>query len=322
MISPLELQRLRDLPIEGVAQRLGLEVIRHKALCPFHADKHPSLSFSTSRNSYRCWVCGAGGGTIDLVMQVRKTNFCEACEWLGASHDLPTASPGLPKGEGTGSPQKGGERGFEAWRYARFFEHPFLSDVARKFLFEERMLDPRVISWCRVTSWQDRNGVNWLQIPYYDLEGKLIGLQNRNLNYPARPLPIGEAAVKGFSPRFRFPYGSHCSIYNLPVLRLLQPHGECWIAEGSSDCWSLLSDHHKAIAIASATLLQPRDKELLLRVSKELSVRWKMAPDRDEPGRRLACQLKEILPDLEIVELPEGCKDYSDSYVKRHKGNS
>ena len=36
-----EIQRLRDLPIEGVAERLGLRVTRHKCLCPFH-DDHPS----------------------------------------------------------------------------------------------------------------------------------------------------------------------------------------------------------------------------------------------------------------------------------------
>jgi hypothetical protein len=34
-----ELQKLRDLPIEEVAERLGLRVVRHKALCPFHDDQ-------------------------------------------------------------------------------------------------------------------------------------------------------------------------------------------------------------------------------------------------------------------------------------------
>ena len=37
-----ELQKLRDLPIEGVAERLGLQVKMHKALCPFHDDHHAS----------------------------------------------------------------------------------------------------------------------------------------------------------------------------------------------------------------------------------------------------------------------------------------
>ena len=29
-----EIQKLRDLPIEGVAKQLGMVVKRHKALCP------------------------------------------------------------------------------------------------------------------------------------------------------------------------------------------------------------------------------------------------------------------------------------------------
>ena len=37
-----QLQQLRDLPIEGVAERLGLTVRGHKCLCPFHDDHHAS----------------------------------------------------------------------------------------------------------------------------------------------------------------------------------------------------------------------------------------------------------------------------------------
>ena len=78
-----ELQKLRDLPIEEVAERLGLRVVRHKALCPFHDDHHASLSFKVSRNTFRCFVCGASGGTIDLVMKYLNKDFKEACRWLG-----------------------------------------------------------------------------------------------------------------------------------------------------------------------------------------------------------------------------------------------
>jgi len=42
-----------------------------------------------------------------------------------------------------------------------------LNEEARRFLFEERRLDARVVRWCRLTSWKDRQGVPWLQIPYY-----------------------------------------------------------------------------------------------------------------------------------------------------------
>ena len=83
-----ELQKLRDLPIEGVAERLGLRVVRHKALCPFHDDHHASLSFSVRRNSFRCFVCGASGGTIDLVMRHLSLGFREACRWLADENNI------------------------------------------------------------------------------------------------------------------------------------------------------------------------------------------------------------------------------------------
>ena len=290
----IQLQKLRDLPIEGVAERLGLRVVRHKALCPFHDDHHASLSFKVSKNTWRCFVCGASGGTIDLVMRHLGMSFLEACRWLADEHNV-ILTEYQPKEEKPPKP-------FDASRYSRYFERPWLNDEARRFLFEERRLDARVVRSCRLTSWKDYNGIPWLQIPYYDRQGKLIGIQNRNL-------------VKGATPRFRFPSGSQCTIYNLSVLNLLKPGEVLFIAEGCSDCWSLLSAGYKAIAIPSATLLSKKDVNLLQTLSSELSVRYEMYPDRDAPGERLFMQLKEVLPQLVHHQLPPGCKDFSDYYL-------
>ena len=298
MMDRLELQKLRDLPIEGVAERLGMQIVRHKALCPFHDDHHASLSFSMRRNTFRCFACGAHGGTIDLVMKRQNMGFKEACQWLKNKKTLPLP---LPVREGSNYLQE--QVVFDSSRYARFFERPWLLPEARRFLFEERRLDPRVVRWCRLTSWKDRKEVPWLQIPYYDQEGRLVGVQNRNL-------------VKGGLPRFRFPQGSECGIYNLPVLKRLRPGDELWIAEGCSDCWALLSAGHKAIAIPSATLLTKKDKELLSQLSLGLSLglSFHMYPDQDAPGERLFLQLQKVLPTLVHHQLPEGCKDYGEYY--------
>ena len=294
-----DIEKLRSLPSEGVAQRLGFKVERHKTLCPFHNDHTPSLTFK--KNKFRCWSCGESGDTISLVMKVLNKDFLEACRWLAGA---PLLSP--QKGGRTEAPlsssQGRGEPCFNPERYVRFFERPWLNDEARRFLFDERRLDARVVRWCRLTSWKDSQGVPWLQIPYYDRQGKLIGIQNRNL-------------VKGATPRFRFPSGSQCTIYNLPVLNLLKPGEVLFIAEGCSDCWSLLSAGHKAIAIPSATLLSKKDVNLLQTLSSELSVRYEMYPDRDVPGERLFMQLKEVLPQLVHHQLPPDCKDFSDYYL-------
>lgn len=303
-----EIQKLRDLPIEGVAEQMGMVVKRHKALCPFHDDHHASLSFNTRRNSCRCYVCmGDSVGTIDLVMKYLGKDFLSACRWLAEVNGVYLeASPDASSDASLSS-------SFDAGKYARFFEHPWLNGAARRFLFEERRIDERVARWCRLTSWTDRKGVNWLQIPYFDMEGKLIGIQNRNLDYKKNQKMLVDA------PRFRFPYGARCSIYNLPVVKMLKPGERLFITEGCSDCWAMLSAGHKAIAIPSATLLKPEDKKWLAEMGELLHTEWHMFPDRDAPGESLFLQLKEILPQLVHHQLPPECKDFSEYYLKEKK---
>ena len=375
-----QLQRLRSLPVEAVAERLGLRVVRHKSLCPFHDDHHASLSYSPSRNTFRCFVCDARGGTIDLVMRHLNMSFPDACRWLanGTNIILDTYRPRTPTADRPARP-------FDAARYARLFEHPWLSDEARTFLFTERRLNPRVVSWCRLTSWTDRQGTHWLQTPYFDASGQLIGLQNRNLDYgkqkgdereetgadnkqgqavegdgkqgqavegeqgqgsdgkqgqgvegkQGQAVDVkqghgsegkqgqaveseskkGQGSESREAPRFRFPYGSRCTVYNLPVTAMLRPGEPLFITEGCSDCWAMLSAGHKAIAIPSATLLSQADKALLRDLAQRLGTSFHMFPDRDAPGERLFMQLREVLPGVQHHQLPVDCKDFAEYYV-------
>ena len=333
-MDKFELQKLRDLPIEGVAERLGLQVRMHKCLCPFHDDHHASLTFSMRRNTFRCFACGASGGTIDLVMRRLNLGFKEACRFLDErrmtkdeklfSNSQIATSFSLSAREAFGVLDKKENRvpQFDASRYERFFERPWLSTEARKFLFDERRIDQRVVRWCRLTSWQDKHGIPWLQIPYYNRERQLVGIQNRNLRKENQNENQNEQfsnsqildRKENRAPRFRFPQGSECGIYNLPVLNRLAKGEPLYITEGCSDCWAMLSSGHKAIAIPSATLLKPKDVEQLSTLSSQLSTPFHMFPDQDAPGERLFLQLRQLLPNLEHHQLPPGCKDYSDYY--------
>ena len=309
LMNKFELQRLRNIPIEGVAERLGLKVTHFKTLCPFHNDNHPSLSIHVRRNSYKCFVCGAHGGVIDLVMQVLGINFKEACRWLGAEDIRPSISP-----------FKGDAReAFQASRYERYFHRPYLNPAARSFLFTERKLHPGVIRWCRLHSFTDRHGTPWLQIPYFDVEGQLVGIQNRRLkrreeHVGRKSLNPTPSTITHKPPRFLFPRGSKCSIYNLPVLKLLKPGEELWIAEGCSDCWALLSSGRKAFAIPSATLLRKNDLESLIPKLSTLNIN--MSPDADIPGEKLYLQLKQLFPQLVRHSLPSGIKDFAEYYMR------
>ena len=150
----------------------------------------------------------------------------------------------------------------------------------------------------------------YFNLPEVEMADRLCGghrqvsIQNRNLR--------GDGAA----PRFRFPTGSMCGIYNLPVLNRLRQGEDLYITEGCSDCWAMLSAGHKAIAIPSATLLTKEVRNQLETCNLQLETHFHMYPDRDEPGERLFLQLKEVLPSLVHHQLPPGCKDFSEKYLK------
>lgn len=194
MMEKYEIQKLRELPIEKVAKEMGMKVEHHKALCPFHDDHHASLTFNKTKNSCRCYVCMRNSiGTIDLAMRYLGKDFPAACRWLAEEHQiqLEEDSSSGSSSDGSSSGDNSGKSSFDASRYARFFEHPWLNQAARRFLFEERKIDWRVVNWCRLTSWTDKKGINWLQIPYFDTDGRLIGIQNRNLDYTKKKSSSG-----------------------------------------------------------------------------------------------------------------------------------
>lgn len=48
------------------------------ALCPFHNDKNPSLTISSEKQIFKCFVCGQGGSVFQFVQHYEKITFLEA----------------------------------------------------------------------------------------------------------------------------------------------------------------------------------------------------------------------------------------------------
>ena len=337
-MDKFEIQKLRDLPIEGVAERLGLIVKKHKSLCPYHDDSHPSLSFSVSKNTFRCYVCGAHGGTIDLAMKVLNKPFVEACQWLANEHNviLTEWKPAEKKPRKTVAP--------DIPYLENLVRKPVIHSEASDFLFAERKIDPRVVRWLGISSIQlptpmsgapyERSFFNApsLLIPYRDYNGNLLSVQARYLgNQSSSSLSLSSAL-----PRFQFPRGSKCTIFNLPILKLLKPGEPLFITEGVTDCMAMLSAGHKAIAIPSATLLTQKDIKMLKEFAKGLAekanpstltlnptpLNLHMYPDADIPGEKLYFQLVGVANEIGACmvrhSLPHGFKDFGQWWASTH----
>ena len=346
-----ELDNIRATPIEDVAKRLEIVVERHKALCPFHNDRHPSLRFKGNR--FKCFACGESGDVIDLVMRYLNIGFREAVEWIGDTAPLPPGGGcchAVGKSWDLEIPPPGGGGAVDLEYLSTLVAHPVINAEAAHFLYDERKIDPRVVRWCGLTS-IDRPMPCWrwgkafydapsLLIPYRDKDGRLLTVQGRKLS-PLLTSPGGgtENALSaegrvggnltltpggdggglgglglGSPPRFRFPRGSHVGMYNKPVIKRLRAGDELWITEGPSDCWAMLSAGHKAVAIPSATSLTKADIGLL-RDGLPEGVSLHMYPDNDEPGMKLFEGLKRWFPGLQGHVLPEGYKDFGQWYA-------
>lgn len=68
-IDPSATKISQKIKISDIARDYGVEVKRGKAICPFHKDKDPSLSFSDEKGVFHCFGCKAKG---DIVTFVRK----------------------------------------------------------------------------------------------------------------------------------------------------------------------------------------------------------------------------------------------------------
>ena len=101
MYDDLTIQKLRELPIFDVCQKLGISLygmgqLTRRAKCWYHDDKHPSMHVNKKRNIYKCFVCGKGGDVIRLVQDNENLSFPKACEWLVRDFSVTVTNTTLP----------------------------------------------------------------------------------------------------------------------------------------------------------------------------------------------------------------------------------
>lgn len=139
-------------------QRGGRE---HVCLCPFHDDHNPSMRVYADRQSYRCWVCNAGGDCFTFVMEREKIGFREALEILAKRANIK-----LPEYSGrSGGDDDNRTAIYEALLWAQeLFHKTFMTDPlaapAREYI-RSRNMTPEMVKQFRIG--YHPNSWDWLQ---------------------------------------------------------------------------------------------------------------------------------------------------------------
>lgn len=339
-LPPEILQRVRQINVEDAARMLGLSVSKHETRCFMHDDKCPSLKFHRNGHLWKCFVCDIGGGPVELVRNYLGVNYLDACLWLCKQFGISITSSlyskrilrPLKRYERCEVEKSSFNKEIGEW----LVSHAGLSLEAKKFLFDERKFSEEIIRQLNICSVSDsyklvdalsacftdnelmeagyiknkdkrkflRFFTPCILFPYYDWDGKLIGIQTRYIG-------------NGTAPRFQFISGFKPSLYNKQVINGINDGDDLYVSEGITDCLALLSSGYKAVAIPSASNLPINEMRRLCRYNLIMSV------DRDEAGERayriLSYNIVKMGGRIGRLDYPQEFKDYGEYFKSREQ---
>ena len=129
------IQRVKDasdiVAIVGEYVPLKKAGASHKGLCPFHSEKSPSFTVSSTRNGFHCFGCGKGGNVITFIMEMEKLSFPEALRLLADKAGIVLPKP--QEQERDQAAERARERMQELNEFAgKFFQDSLLSAEGQK----------------------------------------------------------------------------------------------------------------------------------------------------------------------------------------------
>ncbi|MCH2590678.1 MAG: DNA primase [Planctomycetales bacterium] len=318
----------------------------HVALCPFHDDHNPSLHVYADRQTYRCWVCDAGGDCFSWVMHFENVGFREALEQLAERANLEIPRQRRPSGAGRDEKS----RLYEILGWAEEQFHSFLVDApeanrARDYLEQRRLgaetvsvfrigFHPPVWDWLQkraegryraselesaglVRQRQDGSGlrddfVDRVLFPIHDLGGRTVGFGGRILpdhSYPDAPKYLNSPENPVFSKK--------SLLYGLGLSRDgIRRQKAAVVVEGYTDC---VTAHQYGVDNVVGTLGTALTDEHVTAL-KRMSQRVVLVYDGDQAGQMAA---ERALPrflaqdvDLRVLTLPEGLDPAE--FLERH----
>lgn len=305
----------------------------HKAVCPFHQEKTPSLSLDPGRGVYYCFGCGKKGDVFTFIQETQGLDFNEAVEMLASKAGIALTR------DHSGDRQRGQREAMvEAVRRAVEFYHRLLrsddaAGQARGYL-RSRGYGSEVVDHFKVgyspdtvealTKELTAGGVNpqtlvdtglsrrgrggslfdyfrgRLMFPIYDLRGDPVGFGARKLT--------GEGPKYLNSPETRL-YQKARLLYGLNWARTaIGRQGRAVVVEGYTDVIGLQQAGVEEAVATCGTALGEDHFDLLRRFTEKVI----LAFDADQAGAGAALRgdtLRtpiDLSLDLRVAAMPEG----------------
>ncbi len=322
-------------------KRRGVNMI---GLCPFHDEKTPSFTVSPSKNIYKCFGCGKGGGSVQFVMEHDNLSFPEAIRFLAKKYNIELEEDNKEDDQAWAE-QKNLEESYylinkfagayyqdklfnsndgKAIALSYFKERGFIEQTLKKFELgystdqskgfteyatknqykEEYLKELGLISTKGYDFFRSR-----VMFPIHNVSGKIIAFAGRTLsNNKSQPKYINSPETPIYNKRKTL-YGIHLAKGEI------RKKESCYIVEGYTDVISLVQNGVGNVVASSGTALTADQVRLVKRYTENIVFLY----DGDPAGIKAALRGLDIVLEqdmnVRLVLLPEG--EDPDSYVKK-----
>jgi DNA primase len=348
------LDELNQLSILQIAEDLGLEVQRHRMICPFHEDDTPSLVLYPHTNSFYCFGCAKTGNSITLYSEIKKLDIKTTINEMASTYvsgfqkynstrkkPLPTINTlNVPEIRQIQAKEKPTEeihsQIYEAFRgFCLQQKSNELSQMAFDYL-KHRGFTEKTIKDFRVFAIKDYTEVTWYmkqRFSYLDLQESGLYNQRNNLIFYSHSLiipyykngrivylqgrVIGKPA-EGTN-RYCFLNNQPLTLFNADSLLKTRMNETVYVTEGAFDCMRLVQEGKTAVSLGTANIFKREWAKLFQRVNVVFYL------DNDKAGHKAAEELEKIFTHFNISStrksLPNEYKDVNDYYTAKLGSN-
>lgn len=350
MISSDDIQRINDAcRIEEVVgefvnlRKRGVNLI---GLCPFHNEKTPSFTVSPTKNIYKCFGCGAAGGSVNFIMQHEQFTYPEALRHLAKKYNIEI----IEKEESKEDRQLEDEKQlvFVLNEMAQKYYAEYMHDtdegksVGLSYFMKRKFGDSAIRKFGLGYAPDHNNGfVEYAISKGYSHEVlKKAGLASESTNYIDRfrgrvifPIYSISGRVLGFGARIMKSDAKAAKYLNSPETLVYQKskvlyglnlaknaivkNDNCYLVEGYTDVISLFQAGVENVVASSGTSLTEDQIRLIRRYTINVTVLF----DGDPAGVKAAFRGIDMLLDagmnVKVLMLPEN--EDPDSFATSHR---
>ena len=316
-------------------------------LCPFHADKNPSMSVSSTKGIFKCFSCGKAGNAVSFVMEHEHKTYPEALRYLADKYHIeiketeesPEEIAHRLKYDSLIAVSEYAQKFYQdmLWNnptgravgLSYFRERRFTDETIRKFGLGYACNRPFTLSADAMVHGYKKeylldtglcierdNGeisdrfYDRVMFPIYSVSGRVIAFGGRTLR--------NDKTIAKYvnSPQTEI-YDKSRSLYGLfQAKSAISKEDKCILVEGYADVISMHQSGICNVVASSGTSLTVEQIRLIKRFTSNITIIY----DGDEPGIKAALRGTDLILEeglnVKVVLLPP--EDDPDSYAKAH----